>query len=492
MSSISVARHKTALSRRELSRPVRLALENALINQDTSVFDYGCGRGDDIRNLNARGISCSGWDPIYRPNADQSQSDVVNLGYVINVIEDLRERATALRGAWELARRVLIVSGRLSVEARDDSALATFEDGCLTRRATFQKYYEQQELRNWIDSVLNESSVPAGPGIFYVFRDPNVRQSFIASRYRRSTAAPRQRLSDVLFEQHKALFEPLIAFIASRGRLPDEFELEETSDICHVTGSLRSAFTIIRRVTGPERWDQIREERSQDLLVYLALARFGGRPRFSGLPIDQQLDVRAFYSTYTRACSLADKLLFSAGDMKTIGDACRTSPMGKLTPGSLYIHTSALPLLPPVLRVYEGCARAYIGAVEGANIVKLHHRWPQISYLAYPDFERDPHPTLSASLIVPLQTFRIQYREYGESKNPPILHRKETFIPLDHPLHSKFARLTRQEERYGLYADTQTIGTQEGWEAVLQSRGVCLSGHKVIKRERPTPQQESE
>lgn len=283
-----------------------------------------------------------------------------------------------------------------------------------------------------------------------------------------------------------------MAFIASRGRLPDESELEEAGEIRRVTGSLKGAFTIIRRVTGPERWEQIREERSQDLLVYLALARFGGRPRFSELPPDLQLDVRAFHSTYTRSCSLADKLLFSAGDMKTVSDACRTSPVGKLTPGSLYVHASALPLLPPILRIYEGCARAYIGAVEGANIVKLHHRWPQVSYLAYPQFERDPHPALSASLVVPLQTFRIQYREYSDSKNPPIIHRKETFIPPDHSLHGKFARLTRQEERYGLYDNTQNIGTREGWEATLKTRGVCLSGHKVVKMKPPSARLEAE
>ena len=129
---------------------------------------------------------------------------------------------------------------------------------------------------------------------------------------------------------------------------------------------------------------------------------------------------------------------------------------------------------------YEGCARAYIGAVDGANIIKLHREKAQISYLSYPDFDKDPHPVLAASMVVPLQTFQIQYRDYRESRNPPILHRKEEFIPTDHPSYQKFTKLTRQEEKLGLYEDTATIGTQEGWERVLEGRGVRFSGHRLV------------
>jgi DNA phosphorothioation-associated putative methyltransferase len=140
-----------------------------------------------------------------------------------------------------------------------------------------------------------------------------------------------------------------------------------------------------------------------------------------------------------------------------------------------------LPFLPTIPRVYEGCARAYIGAVEGANIIKLHRGTPQMSYLSYPGFERDLHPALAASLLVPLQTFRIQYRDYRDSPNPPILHRKEEFLPPDHPLRPKFARLTQQEEKCGLYEKPETIGTREGWGKALAERGVSLSGHRLIR-----------
>jgi DNA phosphorothioation-associated putative methyltransferase len=343
------------------------------------VFDYGCGYGDDLRGLHSRGIRCTGWDPIHHPRGQRKPADVVNLGYVINVIENPEERAATLREAWALTGKVLIVSARLIIDATAGHQ-RPYEDGYLTRRGTFQKYYQQHELRGWIDETLGVSSVPAGPGIFYIFRDPELRQSFLAARYRRPAIAPRQHQSDALFEQYKALLAPLIAFVTARGRLPEASELDVAPQICEVMGSLRHAFAIIQRVTGADQWSRIREARTQDLLIYLALARFDGRPRFSDLPRALQLDVRTFFSTYRRACTLADDLLFSAGNLQAIDAACRAAVVGKLTPSALYIHTSALSQLPPILRIYEGCARTYIGSADGANLIKLHRGIPQVSY----------------------------------------------------------------------------------------------------------------
>ena len=55
--------------------------------------------------------------------------------------------------------------------------------------------------------------------------------------------------------------------------------------------------------------------------------------------------------------------------------------------------------------------------------------------------------------------------------NPPVLHRKETFLTADHPLREKFARLTAQEEKHGLLDDTSTIGTREGWHDAVGRAG---------------------
>lgn len=398
-----------------------------------------------------------------------------------NVIERLDERTLALREAWRLAQRVLVVAARLTMDARG-LAVSNYHDGILTKLGTFQKYFDQGELRGWIDQSLAVSSVPVAPGVFYVFRDPLLRESFIASRYRRRSVVPRLRRSEVLVEQHRPLFDALLAFVTQRGRLPDMTELPDARPLAEAVGSLPRAFATLRRVTDTAALDRIKLERTQDLLLYLALARFEGRPLFSALPHDMQMDVRAFCGTYAKACTAADELLFSAGDNELVDRACRTSTVGKVTPSALYIHTSGLSDLTPVLRIYEGCARAYIGRIEGSTVIKLNRGIPQISYLAYPTFDTDPHPQLYAAVVVALHTFRVQFRDYRESGNPPILHRKEELVPHSYPLRSRFERLTRQEERYGLYSSPESIGTMQGWQTALTSAGLMLRGHRVVKR----------
>src|SRR5438105_8166918 len=95
-----------------------------------------------------------------------------------------------------------------------------------------------------------------------------------------------------------------------------------------------------------------------------------------------------------RPATLQMKLLFRAGDTTAIDEACKRSPIGKLLPDDLYVHKSAVDNLEPILRIYEGCGRAFLGEVEGANLIKIHRRSGKLSYLVYPEFESDPHPAL--------------------------------------------------------------------------------------------------
>jgi len=188
---LPVERHKTAIRRQTFSRPVRTALEDGLIHQGTTVLDYGCGQGDDTRNLRELEVTCEGWDPEHRPDAELRPADIVNLGYVVNVIEDPSERADALRRAWSYARETLVVAARLNREA-EDLRCPEFGDGFLTRLGTFQKFFEQSELREWIESVLGESPVAAAPGVFYVFRSEERKHAFVSTRHQRRLTVPEQ------------------------------------------------------------------------------------------------------------------------------------------------------------------------------------------------------------------------------------------------------------------------------------------------------------
>jgi len=156
--------------------------------------------------------------------------------------------------------------------------------------------------------------------------------------------------------------------------------------------------------------------------------------------------------------------------------------VGKLLPNALYVHKSAVDALEPLLRVYEGCARAYLGEIEDTNLVKLHRFSGKVSYLAYPDFEKNPHPVLTRSVKLNLRNLDLECYDYTERENPPILHRKETFLREDHPLYERFARLTRQEEKNGLLDDSRTIGTKNGWNIRLDEAGFTLRGHRLVRK----------
>jgi hypothetical protein len=131
------------------------------------VFDYGCGFGEDVRLLSEAGIEADGWDPYHRPDVLPRPASCINLGYVLNVIEDPGERADTLRKAFDLAREVLIVSVR--VDQSLDGALS-YADGYLTNHGSFQKLYTQAEFREYLNSALGQRPYVAGLGVAYVFK----------------------------------------------------------------------------------------------------------------------------------------------------------------------------------------------------------------------------------------------------------------------------------------------------------------------------------
>jgi DNA phosphorothioation-associated putative methyltransferase len=119
--------------------------------------------------------------------------------------------------------------------------------------------------------------------------------------------------------------------------------------------------------------------------------------------------------------------------------------------------------------------------IDTVNLIKLHRRPGKVSYLIYPNFETDPHPALLRTVKLSLRTQEIDCLEYGRSVNPPIFHRKEALLAPDDPRRAKFARLTAQEERARLLAETASIGTRRGWAERLTSSGYALRGHRLMR-----------
>ena len=142
---------------------------------------------------------------------------------------------------------------------------------------------------------------------------------------------------------------------------------------------------------------------------------FRRRPRLCELPAGLQCDMRAFFGTYNKACTEADEVLFRAGNSEAVDQACKESRIGKLLPNALYVHRTAFGSLTPLLRVYEGCARAYLGELPGTNVIKIHRFSGKISYLEYPAFDTAPHPVLARSYKLAMRT---QYLDFHTQRPP--------------------------------------------------------------------------
>ncbi|MEH2330989.1 DNA phosphorothioation-associated putative methyltransferase [Nostoc sp.] len=476
--ALEIERHRAAIARTDLSRPVRLAIEWAILNQDTTFFDYGCGYGGDVQRVKNLGYTSAGWDPYYHPDVPHTPADVVNLGYILNVIEDPEERRQSLIQAWELTGKVLIVAAQILINAPSKTQLA-YNDGIVTRRNTFQKYYEQQELKTYIDEVLNVDAVPIALGVYFVFRDEAEKESYKAIRFFSTTSTPRVRIPTKRFEDYQEQLQPLMAFFTKRGRLPAKGELENEQELLSEFGSFRRAFGVVLQATDEAEWDAIAYRRSLDIQVYLALTHFDKRPAWQKLAPEMRHDIKAFFSSYEEACQVADQKLFSLGKPGVIQTACEKSKVGKHTRGALYVHVSALTALDPVLRICEGCASRTIGRVDEATLIKYHTDKPQISYLSYPEFDTDPHPALKASIGIDLKTLFVTHRDYETRANLPILHRKETFVTSNYPGYEEFAKLTQQEQELGLLKDKSDIGTRKGWEKCLAAHRVQIRAHQI-------------
>ncbi len=484
--SHGIARHKTAIRRPSFSLPVKCLLRDGLLDGSKTLFDYGCGHGQDVKLLSDMEIPCHGWDPVFQPDAKRQPATVVNLGYVINVIEEPRERSAALRAAWALCEQLLVVAAQIEFAAPNKER-AEFADGVLTSRGTFQKYFNQHELRMYLETELGSDAIPAAPGVFYVFKDEAAKQQFLATRYHSRIAVPSRRVSDLLFEQNQDVLEPMMQVLTQLGRLPGPEEFSTSSHVIERFGSLKRALALIRRVTEEQPWEEIAQRRAEDLLVYLALSRFGRRPKLSQLPPSIQRDIKAFLGGYSTACGRADVLLFRAGDPQAIDAACQRATVGQLVDNALILHRSALDHLEPLLRIYEGCARALVGDIDAANVVKLHRFSGKVSYLAYPDFEKDPHPALRLRVKVTLPTLALDLFDYASWEDPPILSRKQQLLHPDHEQHARFARLTRSEEKCGLLDTSHTLDRRSQLELRLRELSLMLRGHRLVSRGSATP-----
>lgn len=427
-----VERHRTAIDRNKLSAPMQILGRHGYFDGNYSVLDYGYGKGDDIRELAAHGIDVKGWDPVHKPNGLLAPSDIVNLGFVLNVIEDVVERKNTLLKAFEYARQILIVSVMVAGESLIRK-FTPYKDGIITSRNTFQRYYSQTEFKSYLENAICESAIAVGQGIFLLFKDKNEEQHFLFERQQthrrwrqltqREARTQTKQITRELIDNNKGLFVDFWEASLQLGRIPSHSEFEFSERLRTISGSHKKAFDALKDYFGEELFIEAQQARCDNLLVYLALGQFARRKPYSTMPDDLKRDIQTFFGSYSNALALSTKLLFSVGNPATIAETARQA-FNKIQIGefndnhSWIIPKDLLNELPPALRIYVGCASQLYGDLNDIDLIKIYFTSGKVSLMKYDDFTKE-QPLLIQRIKIKLRELDIDFFEYG-GEEPPL------------------------------------------------------------------------
>lgn len=434
MTGATVHRHRTAMVRHTLSQPMSLAVRHGMIRPGVTVFDYGCGQGDDLRALAAAGVEAMGWDPHFAPEAPRREAVIVNLGFVLNVIEDPAERVVSLKGAWALATRVLVVSVMI-VGAVPVDGLRQFGDGYLTARGTFQKYFQQAELKATLTQVTGVEPVALAPGIFALFRSPEDEQDFLLERRRGRRASTSAYRADrpargaaarpQLADRIATAIDAIAGFALERGRLPHSDELPP--GIHDILAAERVSF--VRAIEASldvgidaELFARAASVRREDLLVHQAL-NILNRSRTAARPSPAMVrDIRQHFGSQQQFAEHALEYLHALADPhRTVTAMQRASDAGLGAideDGRMVIDSERVAELEGVLRCYVGCALYLSGDIEQDHIVRLDPLRRRTTLFPLMG-RRQPFPETAKSVTIDLKRQDVTVRD-----DPRVLVRK--------------------------------------------------------------------
>ena len=519
---VPVQRHLTALVRSSLSAPVQLLIRHGLLSAGTTVFDYGCGRGGDVAGLCADGFTAHGWDPHYAADHPIVEADVVNLGFVVNVIEDPAERIDAMNKAFKLAHRVMAIGVMLH---GSDPPGRPFCDGFITSRNTFQKYFSQAEFKDYVEQVLNQEAFMVGPGVAFVFSDKESEQRFSAGRFRtrgiaerllalrtphpRVVKEPKPRAvrppmlpkppklprphkpsrAEVEMIKLRPLLDSLWSTTLDLGRLPEADEVHNLGEINLQIGNFGRAARLLAQHYDQSLLFAAAHTRADDVRLYLAAQQFSRRPAYRELEPRLRRDIKAFFGDYRSAQASALKLLLEAADPSQMLDACQraaTVGLGWLEDDhSLQFHVSLVDRLPAVLRAYVACGLILWDAISEVQLIKIHITSGKLTLMEFDDFETSPIPLLRRRIKVNVRKQDYDVFEYGSRDHPkPPLYRKSRYLHEDCAGYAEQLAFDEALEGTGILGDSDFGPSPETLAQRLELRRLRVSEMGLVRSDR--------
>ena len=431
---MEVRRDRTAIARSDLSRPVQILIGNGVLTPKHTFFDYGCGLGDDVRFLQSLGYVAHGWDPAHRPDEAPRSAEVVNLGYVLNVIERPGERAEALRRAFELSQKCLCVAVLVGSASYAGEA-QTYGDGLLTSRSTFQKYYQQEEAGRYLEEVLGVAPIPLEAGMFLVFRHIADAHAFLLNRLQRSVPLiqgfPRERkrvlrtaLMSTFQTTHAEEWAAYADFVSARGRPPAAGELDALRVAAENGLAPADLWEAASGVLPEQQLAEQRRRRTNQYLVFMAICRFRGVPKMADLPVTSRFDIRYYFRSYSNLKQLRDDHLFAAGDEDRVARLCEAAPVGVNTSDGYFVARRDLPSLDPTLQIYARLGELFSGDLDRMDVIKIHKTSPRLSLFALNDVQ-EAMPRLKSRVKIDLQTQQVRFFDHSTNAEPELLVGKQ-------------------------------------------------------------------
>jgi DNA phosphorothioation-associated putative methyltransferase len=438
----AVARWKTAIVRPGLSSPVGSLIKAGVLAPGRTFFDYGCGHGGDIGILAENGFEAFGWDPTHRPDGKMGEADVVNLGFVVNVIEDPRERVQTLRKAWSYAKRAMSVGVMLTSRA-DVAGQRPHGDGYVTSRGTFQKYFTQGELIEWVAAALDVRPISIAPGVVVVFKDRDLEQE---TYYGRNSAAGYVIANIVVPIRERAPRRPTAVPVDIDAELDDLWQLAldlgRLPSAVEIPAGLRDGLT--RKRMSVERalrqcvetfdvsaLDMVARARMEDLIVHGALSLFPGAPAYSSLPASIQRDIRHFHGGAGALAATAAAELGKLRDPERLAEAFGEAVargIANMLNGNLRFRSEAVAGLPYRLRILLGCADLVEAGFSQVDAVEVDSD-PGILRGYVVNDMGSALPTLSEVVNVDLK----KARSWRARVDDGVLYLKSTFMTADDP-----------------------------------------------------------
>ncbi len=137
-------RGKTAIKRKEISKPLKELLKRGSLEGNKTILDNGCGFGIDFNYLKQLNYEAYGFDK-FQEKFNQNDFllnntyDVVLSTFVINTIDDKKEIEEYIKQAFAMTNKKLIISVRMDKKAVKENWIQLEDGGYIKSLKTYQK-----------------------------------------------------------------------------------------------------------------------------------------------------------------------------------------------------------------------------------------------------------------------------------------------------------------------------------------------------------------